>query len=174
MHAKKFLLFFAPLAIALAGTAHAQVRPNIGPTNPNRTNQDLENVQQIQAMDEQRRLDEMRRRGAKSQQSEAGTDGTPARDVAVVQAQVAKFMHAIKRRKNKFADFDQVVIHGKAPMTPEMLGVMAESPYAADVAYHLGTHPEQAGEIAQMQPEDAGAAVRQLAATIETENVARK
>src|SRR6266436_1729705 len=169
MSAKTLLLFLTMIGVAFAGTgtAHAQmVRPGVGPTNPDRQNQDLETRQQIRLMDEQRLVEEQRQRDLKSQDLQQGNGGAAARDPAMVQAQVAKFMEAIKHRRHRFADFDQVVIHSRTPVTPEMLALMAESPYAADIAYYLAKHPEQSGAIAQMQPAEAGLAVRQLEATI--------
>ena len=163
MNAKNLLPFLITIAVAFAATGHSQIpRPGVGPTNPDRQNRDLETVQQIRLLDEQRLLEEQSKGGA------------PARDRAIVQAQVAKFMEAIKHRKHRFADFDLVVIHSKTPVTPEMLALMAESPYAADIAYYLGKHPEQSGAIAQMQPAEAGLAVRQLEATIAAENAVGK
>jgi hypothetical protein len=167
MSARNLLLILTTVAVTLAGTAHAQIqRPGVGPSNPDRVNQDLETRQQIQLMDDQRRLEEMR------QQQENG--GSSAREPAIVQAQVAKFMEAIKHRRHRFPDFDQVVLHSQTPVTPEMLALMAESPYAADIAYYLGKHPERSGAIALMQPAQASSAVRQLATTIAAENAAPK
>jgi hypothetical protein len=175
MNAKHLLLFLTTNAIVLAGVAHSQMpRPGVGPTNPDRQNQDLETMQQIRLMDEQRLLEEQRQHDSTSQHSQQGNAGVPAPDQAIVQAQVAKFMEAIKHRKHRFADFDQVVIHSKTPVTPAMLALMAESPYAADIAYYLGKHPEESGAIARMRPADAGLAVRQLEATIAAENAVRK
>jgi hypothetical protein len=171
----KHLLLFSTIAIALSGTARSQiVRPGVGPSNPNRLNQDLETRQQILFMDERRRAEEQRQRDAQSQQSQDGHGGNPARDQAIVQAQVAKFLKAIKGRKRRFADFDQVVTHGKAPVTPAMLGLMAESYYAADIAYYLGKHPEQSLAIAQMHSAEARSAVQQIESRIAAENAGRK
>src|SRR3979409_757563 len=98
MNAKNLLPFLITIAVAFAATGHSQIpRPGVGPTNPDRQNRDLETVRQIRLLDEQRLLEEQSKGGA------------PARDRAIVQAQVAKFMDAIKHRKHRFADFDQVV-----------------------------------------------------------------
>jgi len=83
-------------------------------------------------------------------------------------------MKAIKPRKDRFADFDKVVIHGKTPVTPSMLGLMADSPYAADIAYFLGKHPEQSVAIARMAPAEASVAVHEIETTIAAENLVRK
>jgi hypothetical protein len=145
MSTRNLRLFLTAIAAALAGTAHSQMqRPGLGATSPNFQNQNLETMEHIRLMDEQRQREESSRRDA----------------------QVAKFMKAIEPRKRRFADFDQVVIHGKTAVTPEMLALIAESPYAADIAYYLGKHPEQSGAIAQMQPAEAGLAVRRIEATV--------
>src|SRR5258708_21264762 len=177
MSARNLLLFLTAIGIAVAGsgTARSQMpRPGVGPTNPDRQNQELETRQQIRLLDEQRLVEEQRQRDLKSQDAQQANGGAAARDPAMVEAQVAKFMEAIKHRRHRFADFDQVVLHSLTPVTPEMLALMAESPYAADIAYYLGKHPEQSGAIALMQPAEAGLAVRQLAATIAAENAVRK
>jgi hypothetical protein len=153
VNAKNLHPLLTAIVIALAGAAHSQTqRPGVGATSPNFQNQNLETMEQIRLLDEQRRLEEQRRHDALT----------------------AKFMKAIKPRRHLFADFDHVVIHGKTPVTPGMLALMAESPYAADIAYYLGKHPEESGAIAQMQPAEASLAVRQLEATITDENAGRQ
>jgi hypothetical protein len=175
MNARNLLLFLTSITVALAGTAHSQIpRPGVGPANPNIQNQNLDTMQQIRLMDEQRLLEEQRRRDAQSRHPQQGNGGVSARDQAIVQSQISKFMQAIKPHKHRFADFDQVVFHSKTPLTTEILAVMSESPYAADIAYYLGKHPEQSGAIAQMGPTEADLAVRQLEATIADENAVRK
>lgn len=137
MNMKSALLVL--IALAWAGTAEAQL-PGGGkvPVNPNRDNLDLEMRQQIQSLDEQRR-----------REAQAG-DGLSVHDREAAQAQVAKFVEAIKPRRRRWADFDQVVLHGKTPVTPDMLALMSQSRYAADIA------------------------VRQLEATLSGQNVIRK
>ncbi len=140
------------IAMALAGSAHSQIPKSFpGPTSPNRFNQDIDTRQKIEAANEQH-----------------------AREQASVQARVTKFMEAIKPRRHLFADFDLVVIHGKAPVTPSMLALMAESPYAADIAYYLGKHPQQSGSIAQMRPEQARLSVQQIEASVAANNPIRR
>src|SRR5258706_4957168 len=163
MHAKNRLPFLTTVELALDGIAYAQIqRPGVGPSSPDRRNQDLETAQQIRLLDEQRLLEEHR------------NGEVSARDQAIVQAQVAKFLEAIKHRKHRFHDFDQVVLHSKTPVTPAMLALMAESPYAADIAYYLGKHPEQSGAIAQIQPVEAPSAVQQLEVRFAAENAVRQ
>ena len=132
------------IAMAVTGVAHSQQMPN-------GTNQDIQNRQLIAAINNQ-----------------------PSRDQAQAPAQVARFMEAIKSRKGMYPDFDKVVLHGNAPVTPSMLGLMSESPYAADIAYYLGQHPEQSGAIARMPPEQARSAIKQIEAAAAATNPIRK
>ena len=83
-------------------------------------------------------------------------------------------MEAIKSRKAMYPDFDKVVLHGNAPVTPSMLRLMSESPYAADIAYYLGQHPEQSGAIARMPPEQARSAIKQIESAAAATNPIRK
>jgi hypothetical protein len=143
--------YLAAIALILAGTTQAQFTPPSTLTNPNRVNEDIQQRADIEAVNNQR-----------------------AREQTGPQAEVAKFLEAIKPRKHLFAGFDQVVLHGKAPLTPDMLALMAHSPYAADIAYFLATHPEQSGAIAHMQPEEASVAMRQIEASAAASNPIRK
>jgi hypothetical protein len=153
MSAKNLYLCLAVIAVTSAGTAFSQMpRPNVGATNPDAQNRNLETMEETRLLNDQRRIDEENNRVGP----------------------VAKFMKAIKHRKDRFPDFDQVVIHGKAPVTPSMLGLMADSPYAADIAYFLGKHPEQSVAIAQMAPAQASKAVHEIETTIAAENSVRK
>jgi hypothetical protein len=131
-----------------AGALQAQFTPPPGLTDPNRQNEQIQQRADMQAANDQH---------AREQQT-----GT--------QAVVANFLQAIKPRKHLFADFDQVVIHGKAPMTPDMLAMITPSPYAADIAYFLGSHPEQSGSIAQMPPDAGRAAIKEIEAAAAAKN----
>lgn len=143
--------YLTAIAMILAGTAQAQFLPPANVTNPNRVNEDIQQRADIEAVNNQR-----------------------AREQTGLQADLANFLEAIKPRKHLFADFDQVVLHGKAPLTPGMLALMAQSPYAADIAYFLSSHPAQSGAIAQMQPAEARVALKQIEASAAASNPIRK
>jgi hypothetical protein len=135
--------------MAVSAVANAQAMTK-WPTNPNANNQDIQNRQTWDDINSQQR----------------------SRDQA--KAQAAKFMEAIRPRKGMYPDFDKVVLQGNAPVTPTMLGLMSESPYAADIAYYLGQHPEQSAAIAKMSPEQARSAVKQIEAAAAATNPIRK
>ena len=97
--------YWTAIGMILAGSAQAQFTAPANLTNPNRVNEDIQQRADIEAVNNQR-----------------------AREQTGQQADVAKFLEAIKPRKHLFADFDQVVLHGKAPATPGMLALMARVP----------------------------------------------
>jgi hypothetical protein len=52
--------------------------------------------------------------------------------------------------------------------------LIAESPYAADIAYYLNKHPEQSAAIAQMPSEQARSEVQKIEASAASTNPIRK
>ncbi len=135
-------------ALALSGVAHAQKIIGF-----NQTSNDFQNRQQIENINSGRG------------QARAPTEA---------QVQIAKFMEAIKPRKDMYPDFDKVVLQGNAPVTPAMLGMISASPYAADIAYYLGQHAEQSGAIARMQPDQVRSAIKQIETVAAATNPIRK
>jgi hypothetical protein len=82
------------------------------------------------------------------------------------QAQIDAFLRAITSRRNRWRDFDHLVFESHWPVTPDMLGLIAESPYAADLAYYLAGHATEAQAIASMPPQRARATMKALAARV--------
>lgn len=70
-----------------------------------------------------------------------------------------RFMTAIESRKGRWADFDQIVFQSKVAYSEDMLSLMAKSPYAADIAYYLGTHPHESALYARMPLERSAPAI---------------
>jgi hypothetical protein len=63
-------------------------------------------------------------------------------------------------------DFDAVVFADDLPMTIPMIGLIAESRYAADIAYYLGRHRDEAAAIAQKPLPEAGRAILAIEAQV--------
>ena len=139
-----YLLALTAIAISAAGVAHSQSLSSM--PNANNNNRDIQRRQLVEQVNDQHSRD---------------------------QAQVAKFMEAIKSRKDLYPDFDKVVLHGNAPVTSSMLALMSESPYAADIAYYLGQHQEQSGAIAKMPQQQARSAIKQIEAAAAATNPIR-
>ena len=138
-------LYVATLAVAFAGAAAAQMTgaPAVdGSRDPNADNRQREIQREMLQLEDQRRSDAEHR------------------------ALVDRFMAAVQPRKWHYADFDQVVAHGKAPMSPQVLELIAQSYYAADIAYYLGKHPDQAMMISRMPKPDATQAVKTIESTL--------
>ena len=54
--------------------------------------------------------------------------------------------------REKYPDFDQVVMNKEVPISDPMVDILAESEDAADVLYYLGKHPDESAEIAALSP----------------------
>lgn len=52
--------------------------------------------------------------------------------------------------RTRYADFDRVTGNPSLPITEKMFRLIATSDVGADVAYHLGSHPEEAARLASM------------------------
>jgi hypothetical protein len=70
-----------------------------------------------------------------------------------------KFMSAIQSRKSQWPDFDQIVFKSNVTYSEDMMGLMAQSPYAADIAYYLGIHPHESSVYAGMPLEQSTPAI---------------
>jgi hypothetical protein len=163
------------------------------PPNPAQTMQTIQQIQlmkaqqrQIELQNEQIAIENQRQREAASRattpaqaDSVSGSATAPvqaasAADVHVPpgpnqaerQAQGEKFMKAIQYRRYRWADFDKAVFSTGWPASPDMIALMAESPYAADMAYYLAKHPDEAGLISRMPLPQAGAAMREVEAKV--------
>jgi hypothetical protein len=72
---------------------------------------------------------------------------------------ISRFENAIKYRRFRYKDFNEVVYDEGLQITVDMVALMSESAYAADIAYYLGKHPNEATAVSQMELPQAGAAI---------------
>jgi antitoxin component of MazEF toxin-antitoxin module len=186
----------AATGVLWLSTALAQYMPPVGNTgnvpNPSQTAQTIQAMQQIQlmkaqqaqielqnqqiAMENQRQREATDRAAADSaagratapMQADSAADvhALPGPNQAERQARGEKFMRAIQYRRYRWADFDKVVFNTDWPVSPDMVALMAESPYAADMAYYLAKHPNESADIARMPLPRAGAAMREVEARL--------
>ena len=82
-----------------------------------------------------------------------------------------KFLTAIESRKGRWADFDVIVFKSNVAYSEDMLALMAQSPYAADIAYYLGTHPHESAQYASMPIEKSGPEIRAIEEKAKSEGV---
>jgi hypothetical protein len=64
-----------------------------------------------------------------------------------------------KYRRYKYEDFNEVVYDDNLSITLDMIALMSESEYAADIAYYLGKHPDETAAVSKMALPQAGAAI---------------
>ena len=72
----------------------------------------------------------------------------------------------VAEARTKYADFDKVVQDSSLPITADMVQVITSSDLGADIAYHLGTHREEAARISQMEPLDMARALGAIEARL--------
>ena len=99
----------------------------------------------------------------KLESTESTTVVTETKGPTVWDSTAAKqFMTAIQSRKGRWADFDQIVFKSNVAYSEDMLALMAQSPFAADIAYYLGTHPHESALYAGMPLEQSQPAIKAI------------
>ncbi|WP_306127932.1 hypothetical protein [Roseovarius sp. MMSF_3350] len=61
----------------------------------------------------------------------------------------------VKDAQTRYADFAEVAQNPHLPINDTMAQIISSSDMGADLAYHLGKHPKEAAQIAQMNPLEA-------------------
>jgi hypothetical protein len=89
-----------------------------------------------------------------------------AEAVQALSPEQERFKAAIKYRRFRWPDFDEVAFAPGVRVTTGMIGFMAESRYAADIAYYLGKHQERSAEIAGMPLRSQAAAIADIEAKV--------
>lgn len=82
------------------------------------------------------------------------------------------WLTAAQKRAHLFPNFREVVFAPDVPITPQMVMLMSVSPYAADIAYHLGTHKAEALAIAKLPLLEAGKAIDEIEAQVKAKGAA--
>lgn len=81
--------------------------------------------------------------------------------------------------RERYSDYDEAVFDDNLPVTQEMAEVIMDSEKGPDIAYYLGTHPDEAARIAGLSPVRAAMELGRIEAKItlpapRTETKARK
>lgn len=71
---------------------------------------------------------------------------------SAAQAAQAEYQRREEAARDKHEDFDDVVYNPALPINDHMAHVIQHSEVGPELAYHLGTHPEEAARIARMHP----------------------
>lgn len=103
-------------------------------------------------------------RAAAALRAESG--GSQEASLLALTPEQQRFKEAIMYRRFKWKDFDEVAFAPGVQVTSDMLGLMSESQYAADIAYYLGKHQERSAQIAKMPLRDQSAAISDIEAKV--------
>lgn len=110
-------------------------------------------------LEEQTRAQQLanERQAAESNGSGAGPQTTEHDRAAFI-----RWVNAAATRKHLFADFEQVVFAEDLVISDSMVELMAESPFAADIAYFLGKNKSESARIAELPILDQAVAIKQI------------
>lgn len=78
-----------------------------------------------------------------------------------------KVENAVVEASDRYPDFDEVVRDPSLPITGEMVQAIADTENIAEVLYHLGKNPQEAGRLAQLQGNSLIREVGRLEAKLE-------
>lgn len=73
-----------------------------------------------------------------------------------------KWANAVAPRKHLFPDFERVVFAEDVDISVPMIELLAESEYAADMTYYLGTSKAEAARIARLPFLDQAVAIKEV------------
>jgi hypothetical protein len=168
-----FCLFLIPMTSLLAQGSY-------GNGNTFNYGQILQNTEQIRAMRQRRELEHQRYQQQQQQQQQEAwererllREDAQRRELQQQQQQaqkppatthapqeiISRFESIIKYRRYKYEDFNEVVYDDNLSITLDMIALMSESEYAADIAYYLGKHPDETAAVSKMALPQAGAAI---------------
>lgn len=75
---------------------------------------------------------------------------------------IDKWLIKAQPRMHLYSDFDKVVFSTDVTITKTMIELMAESEYAADIAYYLGNHKAESLAISRMSVVNAAMAISDI------------
>lgn len=83
-------------------------------------------------------------------------------EAQVMSPYVQQWLKSAQPRMHLFPNFEQVVFSQDVAISDDMIKMMAGSPYAADIAYYLGTHKMEAVAIKGMPMLDAARSISDI------------
>lgn len=125
-------------------------------------------------LENQRREAELRQASGAAPTTSAVPQQLSTGGSAGLLAAMAQWQAAAAPRKGRYPDFEAVVFAPDVSMSPDMIQCMAHSPYAADIAYYLGKHKDEAAKIASMSFLDAAGAIREIEGKVASPGISRQ
>ncbi len=172
--------FLAPFADATAQTLNQQIARGVTFNAPQpdyqgiaalmnaRTQAEQAQVQRRQIDEQaatQRRLIEEQTRALQLENNQREAAARRPERSEVVQEMspyMQQWLKSAQPRMHLFPDFEKVVFAPDLAISEDMIKLMAASPYAADIAYYLGSHKMEAVAIRDMPMLDAARSISEI------------
>lgn len=107
------------------------------------------------------------RRGILEEQKVSATEAADAAHKQAQQAINDEWSAAVNDARTRYTDFDAKVINNPSlPATQDMVDATMATDNPADVAYHLGTHPDEAMAISALPPIQQAIAIGRIEAKL--------
>jgi hypothetical protein len=75
----------------------------------------------------------------------------------------------MEQGREKYKDFDQLVLDKELKLTPEMTDIILDSEIAADIFYYFGSNPDESAEVAKLSPLKAARKIAAIEAELTKE-----
>lgn len=92
------------------------------------------------------------RKEARAEFAEQEKRRTEAAQQQTLREREAAFSNRVEQARERFEDFDAVAFNPATPISDVMADVIKSSDKGPDLAYHLGSHPEEARRIFSLPP----------------------
>jgi hypothetical protein len=87
---------------------------------------------------------------------------------AAEQRLAQEWAQKVQQAKARYKDFEQVAFNEKLPLNPKAVERIPRMTHGADVLHYLGSHPDQAAELARLGPDDTVLALADIERAIAT------
>ncbi len=119
----------------------------------------LQNQQMEDQIRAQQRQNQQSEESVRKQQSQPNSPRTP-------EPVLDEWLKSAAPRMGLFPDFEKVVFAGDVSITIDMIRLMTPSPFAADIAYYLGTNKLESLAISKMTLAEAARSIDRIEARI--------
>ncbi len=175
----RILLLIACLAFGWLPNSQAQVNPMIPlmvqPLRLPDPLQQAQQMEQIRAMQlqNQQMEEQIRARQYQSQKEENARRQQSQQSSQPLDPVVEEWLKSAAPRMSNYPDFEKVVFAPDVSINIDMIRLMTPSPFAADIAYYLGTNKVESLAISKMNLADASKAIDRIEKKFKTKKTTK-